>query len=128
MSDCSVCIGGGDIDDYPEFSDCKIVKARKIHKCSECHRDIAIGQQYERFSFKFDGHMYCEKTCLDCRNIRIGLTCEGESPPVIGELWSDVIANFPHLKSTACLAKIPTASAKAYFLERWRQWKFGGAQ
>ena len=31
-------------------------------------------------------------------------------------------ASFERL-TTACLAKIETASAKAYMLERWRRWK-----
>lgn len=124
MVDCGVCIGGGDWDESPEFYVWEYPKARKEYKCCECDRTIERGSQYERYTDKFDGSINTVKTCMDCSHIRNGLTCEGGALPPFGELWSEVISNFPQLKSTACLTKIKTPSAKEYFLERWRQWKF----
>ena len=119
--ECGVCIGGGDYES-PQFYDHYIVKkSRKAHTCYECRRTIAIGSSYEYTAGKWDGRMEVYKTCLDCMNIRSGLSCEEST--TFGELWSDIYEVFEDLKSTACLTKIPTASAKAYFLDRWRQWK-----
>jgi hypothetical protein len=123
VSNCEVCIGGYNYDGYPEFYTWKYPKARKEYKCCECDRAILKGQQYERYTDKFDGSIHTAKTCMDCSHIRSGLTCEGNSSPDFGYLWYEIKGNFHQLKSTACLTKIPTASAKAYFLECWRQWK-----
>lgn len=123
MADCGVCIGGGDFDSSWSFSNSRIIKARKDHKCYECGRPINKGGMYHYFSGLCEGDFSDYHTCLDCHNIRIGLTCEDGLWPYFGDLWNDIIQNFPHLKSTACLTKISTASAKAYFLQRWRQWK-----
>lgn len=124
MSGCGVCIGGGDWDEQPDFYTWMFPKARKEYKCCECHRSIAKGQKYEKYTDKFDGSINTSKTCMDCSNIRRSLTCEGGSMPPFGGLWSEIRENFKHLTSTACLTKIPTASAKAFFLDKWREWKF----
>ncbi len=119
--ECGVCIGGDDSLEMGELSQNDMVVARKPHKCCECHREIAKGSRYERISGKWDGEFSAYKTCLDCVEIRYGLSC---GPVGLGNLWyeiaeCDVFANF----NTGCLEKIKTASAKAYFLERWSKWK-----
>lgn len=123
MADCGVCISGGNLDGYFEMYEAGIVKIRKDHKCEECRRVIIKGQQCERVSGKWEGAFFAAHTCLDCVNIRDGLNCDGE-PIALGALWEsidecDVFRNL----TTGCLAKIETASAKAYLLERWRAWK-----
>ncbi len=121
MKECGVCIGGDwDSDGSPEFYTIKIVKARKDHKCLECQRHIQKGAEYERQSGKFDGEIFSDKICLDCVNIRDGLLC-GE-PVLTGQLWEEIGNIFPQL-TTACIAKIESASAKAYLVQRWLQWK-----
>jgi len=121
MSDCGVCIGGDwDSDGMPEFYTVKTVKARKQHKCLECQRPIAAGSPYERQSGKFDGDIFCDKICMDCVNIREGLSC-GE-PVLTGTLWEEIDNVFPQL-TTVCIAKVETASAKAYLVQRWQEWK-----
>lgn len=122
--ECGVCIGGGDFDGTYEFSTSVTRKARKDYRCYECYRAISKGSQYHYFSGKYDGYLDQYRTCLDCHNIRIGLTCEGEAWPAFGNLWDDVTYSFRDLRSTACLTKIKTPSAKEYFLDRWRAWKF----
>jgi hypothetical protein len=123
MSDCQVCIGSDEWES-PEFYNWEFPKARKEYKCGECRRTITKGQQYERYTAKFDGEMQSEKTCMDCSHIRKAFTCEGSASPPFGDLWHEIQGNFPHLTSTACLTKIKTPSAKEYFLDRWRAWKF----
>lgn len=118
--DCGVCIGG-DSDGYWEFSDFKIVKARKPHKCIECDREIPVGMRYEKFSGKWEGDFTSHETCLDCANIRNGLSCNNSVG--IGELWNEIREVFSEI-TTGCLQKIKTPSAKAYLLERWNEWKF----
>ena len=53
-------------DSYPEFYDQRIVKARKAHKCCELGCAIIPGDQYERFSGKWEGDFHCYSTCLAC--------------------------------------------------------------
>lgn len=121
MSDCGVCIGGDyDCDGYSEFHALKIVKSRREHRCLECNRPIAKGVLYERATGKFDGEIYCSKVCMDCVNIREGLAC-GERVAA-GVLWDEITAVMDQL-TTGCVAKVETASAKEYLLQRWREWK-----
>lgn len=122
MSDCGVCIGGGDYDDYPEFHDVTWPKARKAHRCGECRRDIPKGTQYERVSGKFDGVMYCEKTCGVCAEIRSAFTCDEGAGPAFGNLWSDLTDCFRDL-STTCFDRLESVDAKKYLRERWMTWK-----
>jgi len=75
MNNCS-CIYVGEYDG-PEFYDRKIVKARKVHKCCECGREIVFAEEYENICGKWDGVFSLYKTCLDCVAIREAMFCEG---------------------------------------------------
>ena len=120
MSECGICIGGsGDYESW-EFCSYEKPKARKQHKCYECYRNISKGDVHEKISGKINGDFESYRICLDCVNIRDGLSC-GE-PIGIGELWENVYYIFNEF-NTNCLAKIKTVSAKEYILERWRKWK-----
>lgn len=44
--------------------------AKKKHKCNECRREIAPGEQYLRETTLFDGKIDTWKTCIDCQSIR----------------------------------------------------------
>lgn len=120
MGECGVCIGGYDFDGQMECFNRKMVNSRKDHKCVECRRQIAKGIECEVTSGKWEGKFNSDYTCLDCMNIRDGLSC-GE-PMAIGMLGEDIDEHFSEL-TTGCLLKIETASAKAYLLERWNKWK-----
>ena len=63
--DCSI-----DIDEGPEFSTEKIIKARTPHKCCECKQEIKPGEIYERVTGKWDGELSTINTCLICSRIR----------------------------------------------------------
>lgn len=117
--DCGVCIGGGDYELW-DFCDSTMRKARKPHKCCECSREIPKGAQYEYIAGKCGGDFQDYKTCLDCMNIRNGLSCDSVA---LTGLWDDIYEIFPEV-TTGCLQRIKTPSAKAYFIERWNQWKF----
>lgn len=41
-------------------------KARKAHRCAECGREIAAGEQYRSERFVFDGSLSVHKTCSHC--------------------------------------------------------------
>jgi hypothetical protein len=121
MSDCDVCIGGN-CDDFPEVSDTKTKTARKPHKCCECGREISRGQRYEHCVMKYEGEWFSYKTCLLCVEIRTVFTC-GKSF-LFECLWDDMREYAFESLTTAskCFRKL-SPSAKAFTLERWRDWK-----
>ena len=121
MSDCGVCIGGGDYDGTPEFSHISTPKARKDHKCLECRRAIRRGSQYERTSGKFDGNIYSDAVCLECAEIRDAFYC-GEGAYIVGDLWEQMGECFPAL-TTGCFDRLTTPAAKAFLRDRWLKWK-----
>lgn len=44
--------------------------ARKHHKCNECYRQVAPGEQYEEVKFLCEGSWFRHKTCSDCLSLR----------------------------------------------------------
>jgi hypothetical protein len=122
MSECGVCIGGDfDYDGTIEMYDCRKIVARKEHLCRECKRTIPAKSICERASGKWDGKFFADYVCMDCVNIRDGLSCDG-APPA-GTLWESIQEVFGEI-NTGCLSKIETASAKAFLVEKWNEWKF----
>jgi hypothetical protein len=51
-------------------------KARKEHKCSECHRTIQIGETYNVQRAVFDGQADSYKTCAHCQVVQSWLQKE----------------------------------------------------
>lgn len=120
MSDCGYCIDV-DCDAYAEFQSTVIRKARKPFKCGECGREFGPKTEYEYSVGKWDGDFSDFKTCLDCMNIREAFRCGGYA---LGGLWEELEQyGFPDGFSEACVAKVETASAKQYLVDRWRKWK-----
>ena len=126
MSECGVCIGGNfgfEIEDYSRT----ITTSRRNWACCECGRIIPAGVEYEKVTgADEEGDSVFFRTCLDCMNIAEGLSC-GER--CHSRLWEDLeecgYEDEPAFDSfsEACVAKVKTASAKAYLVERWRIWK-----
>jgi hypothetical protein len=54
----------------PSVSSEEFPKARKKHKCCECHREIAIGEKYQLVKGCWDGEWSKYKTCLPCYELR----------------------------------------------------------
>ena len=124
MGDCNVCIGGGDVDGYPEFFEEAWPKARREHRCCECRQMIQKGEKYQACSGKFDGAFFCDKTCAACAEIRHAYSC-GDSEPCFGDLWSSFRERdaFRELRMAGECWDSLSAPAKAKLLEKWRQWK-----
>lgn len=123
MSDCNACIYTGAEDgDPPAFLVSKVFKARKPHKCCECHAAIVPGSRYERTVGKWDEKVGNYNTCLPCSEIREAFCCDGW---VYGQLWEDALNGefFEHM-TTGCLEKLTTAAAKEFLLKQWNAWKF----
>jgi len=58
--------------------------ANKEHKCDECNRKIQVGEKYERYTGKFEGEIFTNKTCTDCLSLRNEYFCGGWC---YGQLW-----------------------------------------
>ena len=116
-----VCIDNSADGDLPEFSDSKIVKARKAHVCCECGQHIDIGTKYERVDGKWDGKMRSYATCLICSDIR-GAFCCGDW--TFGMLWEDIEEQMFRERGldSACLNELSTVEAKQFLERRWWEW------
>jgi hypothetical protein len=122
MSDCGVCIGSDDYDCELEFYDIKWPKAKKDHRCCECRRVIVKGEEYEKWTGKWDGSLSRYKTCLLCHEIRESFNCGNST--IFGELWSEMRDYIFPIMNTACFDKIESVEAKAYLQSKWMDWKF----
>ena len=116
---CSISIGGGDDDGYPDFWTVQSLKARKVYRCVECRSDIAIGEQYQRCTYRFDGEFHSDKTCEACAEIRAAFSDGGGC---IGAVWDDIREQFSEI-TTACFDQLETVVAKRKLREQWMIWK-----
>ena len=66
MTDSCCCI---EFDDYADVFQQHVVKARKEHKCIECHCKIHRGDLYQRTRMLFDGAWSTSKLCARCANV-----------------------------------------------------------
>jgi len=66
--ECS-CDISVEVDVYPEFYIETNRKARKVHKCTECRRDILPKETYMTIAGKWDGVIQTYKHCADCQSI-----------------------------------------------------------
>ena len=57
--------------DPPEFMAVeKLRRARKIHRCCECHGEIAKGEQHWCSAGVWDGDFQAFRVCLACEELR----------------------------------------------------------
>lgn len=123
MSDCDVCIGGGDYGRAEDFYRVANPAARKPHKCLECGRQIGKGEVYQRVTGKWDGEISTFITCRQCAEIRNVFSCgEGETFGNCWESMEEIVFGELHT-ANACFQKL-SAESKAFLLDRWRKWKF----
>ena len=73
----------------PDFYCNVVVKARKPHRCYECHRTIEPGMRYHRLSGKWNGDIESYSVCRWCESIRAMWYEEKavECKPCIGGLY-----------------------------------------
>lgn len=88
MYDTCVCV---DADNAPDVYECKLVTAKKEHRCCECNGKILKGSKYEYARGLWDGHWSDFRTCLTCTYVREDLFNCGFTH---GTLWEDVYYAF----------------------------------
>lgn len=121
MAGCDVCVYQGDYD-APETHITSHPTARKPHRCCECRELIKSGQRYERVFGKWDGRIDTYLTCELCAEIRQQFCCDGW---LYTSLWEGMREQaFEHLQMAGPCWEGLSAKAKAFLLERWREWKF----
>jgi hypothetical protein len=82
-------------DDVPEFSTTTRPKARKPHRCAECHRSVEPGEVYVRAVQKWEGEVSATVFCRDCYAWAMALcqaqriVCECSGWP-LGDLWDEI--------------------------------------
>jgi hypothetical protein len=121
MSECGVCLTGGDDGGSTEFIHTRILCARQKIICCECGGAIEPGKKYEYAAGKTDGDFWNCKTCLVCAEIANAFYCQGRWYG--GMLWEGMDEIWESF-TTGCLTKLKTAAAKAECIHRWREWKF----
>lgn len=65
MSDACYC----DVGDPPTVQHTERVLARKVYRCYECSRSIALGEQYERAASLYDGAWDVTRVCCRCLDV-----------------------------------------------------------
>lgn len=55
--------------EMPEFCESFIHKARKVHKCDECRREIKPKEHYKKIIGKWNGDFQVWKQCEGCQDL-----------------------------------------------------------
>ena len=53
-------------DGYNEFTNDKVITAKKPHRCTECRSPIESGEKYHYHTGKYDGDFFAHKICRRC--------------------------------------------------------------
>lgn len=105
MAECG-CIYVENDGDLADVIEQNTRKARKLHLCSECGREIQIGEEYEYFKGKSDGELFVNKTCLDCLSIRRNMFCKRWNfGGIKDDLWNH-ISDFDGKIDEDCLLQL----------------------
>jgi hypothetical protein len=107
---CQIDIDACDAGEYrPAVFVATDRKARKIHRCHECYRDILPGETYREERGLWDGEWSTWKTCADCLSVRDVMFSQYQ----YGELWEDVAAYVDDVRGNVpedCLAALTPAA------------------
>ena len=120
--DCSCVAYGQGEGCGPECMFTTIRRARKEHKCVECHEKIHKGEKYEYISGIWDGEPHSYKTCLPCSEIRDTLVEDflfRELYLALGESFG-----FDEILPSRCMAKLtkPARDKLCDWIEReWEE-------
>lgn len=130
MSDCGVCLSGGDSGDWDfAIDDISTVTLDIDKNCYECGRLVPAGSPIEEASC-YDNEDDDENgdpipphqplyTCLVCAEIATAFYCDGR---VWGSFWDAMDEVFDGLNSS-CFDKLTTPAAKSELQRRWMKWK-----
>lgn len=123
MSCAEICLTYSDCE-ASEFNAERMMVARKLHRCCECHQSIEPGNEYERAVGKSDGSFFSLATCAPCAEIRKAFACGAWT---YGELWQVVREQlFPAWDQVGpydCLAQLTTEAARDECRRRYAQWQ-----
>ena len=104
-----------DVDRPPDFINKKNPKARKLHHCGECGREISKGEKYFLEFGMWDGEFSQYKTCSDCGAIREAFFCDGW---YYGRILDDL---HEHISETngevpeSCIVELPDGARNIVF-------------
>lgn len=120
MSEATCCpLSSGD-GPAPSFIDDELRRARKEHRCSECHQTIGRGEKYESATGMWDGRINTFKTCLTCVEIRQHFGCGGW---VYGQVWSDLADNFfPDMRAGGPCMEGLSPEARQRLIDERMEW------
>ncbi len=113
--ECS-CTVDVEIDDRCTLLSNRFVKARKKHKCSECHRTIHPGEEYFKEATVYEKHFHDHKTCDDCYSIRQVFFSSGWYFGEIRKQMSEFIWECQGDVSVSCILQL-TKPAKDWVLD-----------
>jgi hypothetical protein len=123
MNCADVCLSM-EADGPTDFYASAMRRAAKPHRCTECVRVIAVAEQYENASGKFDGYFFTEKTCAECVEIRKAFCC---GQWVFGELWESIrdqlFSEWNEMIAIDCLAKLTSDGAVAKMRAAYDQYR-----
>lgn len=118
---CDICIEP-DLDGSSGFFyERRIRAARKVHRCAECSKEIAIGETYDVVGGHYEGHFWQEKICAICHEIAKAFYCGGV---MYGNIWDEIQdVVIPELTvNNSCFNSL-SMPARAVLTEKWWDWK-----
>jgi hypothetical protein len=90
--DCACIYVDANFDGQVNILTEKTRKAKKLHKCGECRRDILPGEHYEYIAGIWEGALTVHKTCPECVSIRNTFFCDGWIyEEVINDLYQHIM-------------------------------------
>ena len=117
MSENCACVWVETGDCEPDFYNDTRRRARKVHQCEECGREIAAGEEYEFVTGKWDGSISVYKTCADCLSIRDSFFCDGWLHGGMWEALDEHLCDIGGVVASSCLEAL-TPAARARVIER----------
>ena len=106
MSDCSCVYFYTNDFEGPSCYAQTFRKARKTHRCYECHSEIRRGDRYEEVTGVWDGRPDRFRTCLDCVSVRDAFFCDGFEYGGVWEYLHEHLRNCAHTTPTEALARL----------------------
>jgi hypothetical protein len=115
-----MCMVDGADDNYTVYNTPRLVCSRKDHKCDECYRVIAKGEQYYRGSGLYDGRWDVLTICVHC-NVAgewLAKNCGGFLHHGIREDIEEHTSEYNHTDAFAGLARLTVGMRRKWLVKR----------
>ena len=111
MSNCG-CIYVGDVGDVEPVARLREShpRARVPHRCGECGREIAVGEQYEVLVTAADERVERHHTCADCQSLRDEFFRDGWWRGQVREHVEEHVRELRGEIASECLARLTPAA------------------